>query len=147
VLHFSALASRTETSVISGGMGVSTLSENRPDQDAYTDLIHPSIMHFIHCLSYLKNLHVILPADLSERPRSLTTKALHGLYCEHASQALSQSQCYRIDRGEAAPSIVEVYEFAGIFNVSPQIFLPAIARGSAVHSRLRPRYPQRPQDR
>jgi hypothetical protein len=148
VLHFMALASRTEMSVIGGGMGVPMLSENRPDRDGYMDLAHPSIVHFISCLSYLKNLHVILPADLSERPRSLTTKALHGLYCEHAPQApLSQSQCYRIDRGEAAPSIVEVYEFAGIFNVSPQIFLPAIARGSAVHSRLRPRYPQRPQGR
>jgi hypothetical protein len=122
-------------------------SEDLPDYDAYTECIHPSIMHFTHCLNDLKNLHVVLPADMTKRPRSLTTKALHALYCEHAPQApLSQSQCYRLDRGEAAPTIVEVYEFAGIFNVSPQIFLPATARSSAVHARLKPRYSQRPQD-
>jgi hypothetical protein len=141
------LASNTDISGINGVVGVRMHSEDRPDHDAYTELIHPSIMHFIHRLSDLKNLHVVLPADLTKRPRSLTTKALHALYCEHAPQApLSQSQCYRLDRGEAAPTIVEVYEFAGIFDVSPQIFLPARARSSAVHARLKQRYPQRPQD-
>jgi hypothetical protein len=122
-------------------------SEDRPDHDAYTQLIHPAIMHFTRCLTDLKNLHVVLSADMTKRPRSLTTKALHALYCEHAPEAsLSQSQCYRLDRGEAAPTIVEVYEFASIFNVSPHLFLPARARSSAVHARLKPRYPQRPQD-
>ena len=126
-------------------MGVPMLSGNGSDRE---DLVHPSIMHFINCLSYLKNAYVLLPDDVSKRPKALTTKALHELYCEHTPQTpLSQSQCYRIDRGESAPSIVEVYEFASIFNVSPQIFLPAIARRSTVYSRLRPRYPQGPHDR
>lgn len=135
-------------SVISGGMGVLMLSENRSDHDAYMDLAHPSIVHFVNCMAYLKNLYVIVPGDVHKRPRSLTTKSLHGLYREHAPQApLSQSQCYRFDHGQAAPSIIEVYEFASIFNVSPQIFLPAVAHESAVHLRLRPRYPQSPRGR
>jgi hypothetical protein len=147
LLHLLMLASTTEISSTSGVVGVQMYSEDRPDYDAYTQLIHPSVAHFIRCLSDLKNLHVVLSADMTKRPRSLTTKALHALYCEHAPEApLSQSQCYRLDRGEAAPTIVEVYEFASIFNVSPQIFLPATARSSAVHARLKQRYSQPPQD-
>jgi hypothetical protein len=147
LLHLLVLASTTEISGINGVAGVRMYSEDRPDYDAYTQHIHPSIMHFTRRLTDLKNLHVLLSADMTKKPRSLTTKALHALYCEHAPEApLSQSQCYRLDRGEAAPTIVEVYEFAGIFNVSPQIFLPTTARSSAVHARLKQRYPQPPQD-
>jgi hypothetical protein len=145
VLHLSTLASRTGLTVLGGCMGVPMLSGNGSDRE---DLLHPSIMHFVNCLSYLKNVHVLLPADVSKRPRALSTKALRELYCEHTPQRpLSQSQCYRINRGELAPSIVQVYEFASIFNVSPQIFLPPIARRSTVYSLLRPRYPQGPNDR
>jgi hypothetical protein len=51
-------------------------SEDRPDYDAYTQLIHPSIMHFTRRLTDLKNLHVVLSADMTvEMQRRLTRHA------------------------------------------------------------------------
>lgn len=141
-LRLRVIASRTELSGLLAGTGVVMIDETPPHDAAHTGSPHPAITHFIRRFNELINQWSVLPAGNGRRPRNLTAKKVHDLLVEQApSVAPSQSQLYRIYRGDTAPSIVDVLELARLFGVSPQSFLPETAPTSEVHSRLqRPRH-------
>lgn len=118
--------------------------DETPSHAADSDSPHPAITHFTRRFNELINQWNVLPSEHGRRPRNLTAKKVHDLLVEQAPLvAPSQSQLYRISWGQAAADIVLVHELAGLFGVSPQLFLLPTAPTSELHLQLqRPRHPR-----
>lgn len=82
---------------------------------------HPAATYFAEQLQSLMSQHrVRMPGG---KTRRLTPLGLQRMLAEKYPGKLSQSQMYRLHRGEALPYVDDICMFADFFGVSPRVFV------------------------
>jgi len=99
----------------------------------------PVVTFFAHRLQELTARHSVQRVDRKTKPRKLTPLSVRQLLAQQSPAiAPSQTQIYRLYRGEAAPTIVMVDQLARLFGVSPRSFLPEKATRPPNDRHVRP---------
>lgn len=94
---------------------------NKP---ATRDCRHPAAVHLAATLHQLVAAAPPLPMP-DGRTRRMTPRRVHELLAQRLpDQAVSQSQVYRYFSGTATPNTIVIWALAGIFTVSPRVFVP-----------------------
>ncbi len=94
---------------------------------AAPDRRHPAAVHLAAILHQLVAAAppIAMPDGTTGR---MTPRRVHELLAQRApGQAVSQSQVYRYFAGTATPNTIVIWALAGIFTVSPRMFVPATA--------------------
>lgn len=99
----------------------------KPSPDA-TSSLHPVAKHFVHTLHTLTESAA--PVRMPDgRTRPMNRLRVHELLTQRLpGAAVSQAQVYRYFTGESLPNTAVIWELAGIFGVSPRLFMPADTR-------------------
>ncbi|MUL61059.1 hypothetical protein B5P44_00475 [Mycobacterium sp. CBMA 213] len=94
-------------------------------KSATADLRHPAAAHLAATLHQL--VAAAPPVSMPDgRTRRMTPRMVHELLAQRLpGQAVSQSQVYRYFAGTATPNTIVIWALAGIFTVSPRVFVPA----------------------
>ncbi len=96
----------------------------KPPPDA-TSSLHPVAKHFVHTLHTLTESAA--PVRMPDgRTCPMNRLRVHELLTQRLpGAAVSQAQVYRYFTGESLPNTAVIWELAGIFGVSPRLFMPA----------------------
>lgn len=82
---------------------------------------HPAATYFAEQLRSLMGQHRVRLAG--GKTRRLTPLRLQRMLAEKYPGRISQSQMYRLHRGEALPYVDDICMFADFFGVSPRVFV------------------------
>ncbi len=87
--------------------------------------MHPAAAHLAATLHQLVAASPPVPMP-DGSTRRMTPRMVHELLAQRIpGQAVSQTQVYRYFAGDATPNTIVIWALAGIFAVSPRVFVPA----------------------
>lgn len=108
--------------------------------DNADETTHPAVTYFVRRFEELMRTFFLLPPTSRRgKPRKVTPAGVLGLLREQVpGEAPSQTQLYRLARGDAVANVVDVEQLASLFGVSPRSFLREQVPSSDAHGRLLP---------
>lgn len=110
-----------------------------PDDDSADEAIHPAVAYFVRRFEELMRTFLLPPTSRRGKPRRTTPGGVLGLLRDQAQgEAPTQTQHYRLARGDRPATVVDVEKLASLFGVSPRSFLREQAPRSDAHERLLP---------